>query len=78
MKTPNDKQFRRFGNILFFSVALWLLGATTALARETAAQQATIDELLRLDSQAALVAATKNIFGVTLSEVNDEKFEIRC
>ncbi len=65
MKTPNDKQFRRFGNILFFSVALWLLGATTALARETAAQQATIDELLRLDSQAALVAAKKNIFGVT-------------
>jgi len=53
------------GNILFFSAALVLSGMTTALAREHAAQQATIDELLRLDSQAALVAAKKNIFGVT-------------
>ena len=35
------------------------------LAREQTAQQSTIDELLRLDSQAALLAARKNIFGMT-------------
>jgi len=38
---------------------------TTALAHEGVTHQTTIDELLRLDSQAALLAARKNIFGLT-------------
>jgi hypothetical protein len=42
-----------------------LFNGTAALAREQATQQSTIDELLRLDSQAALLAARKNIFGIT-------------
>ena len=46
-------------------VALVLLHVTTALAQEGATHQTTIDELLRLDSQAALLAARKNIFGLT-------------
>jgi len=37
---------------------------TTALAHEGVTHQTTIDELLRLDSQAALLAARKNIFGI--------------
>ena len=36
-----------------------------ALARESVTQQSTVDELLQLDSQAALLAARKNIFGMT-------------
>ena len=50
---------------LFFLIVLVLLNGATVLAREGAAHQSTIDELLRLDSQAALLAARKNIFGVT-------------
>lgn len=45
--------------------ALVLLRVTTALAQEGVTYQTTIDELLRLDSQAALLAARKNIFGLT-------------
>lgn len=47
------------------AIALLFHGAA-ALAREHTTQQSTIDELLRLDSQAALLAARKNIFGMTL------------
>jgi hypothetical protein len=41
------------------------LSGATVLAREDTTHQLTVDELLRLDSQAALLAARKNIFGVT-------------
>ena len=50
---------------LFCVAALVLLGMGTALAHEGTTSQATIDDLLRLDSQAALLAAKKNIFGLT-------------
>ena len=50
--------------LCFAAMALFINGST-ALARESVTQQATIDELLQLDSQAALLAARKNIFGVT-------------
>jgi hypothetical protein len=50
---------------LFCAAALVSLNVTTALAREGVSHQTTIDELLRLDSQAALLAARKNIFGLT-------------
>ena len=53
---------RRF--LCVAAMALLFNGAA-ALAREHAEQQSTIDELLRLDSQAALLAARKNIFGMT-------------
>ena len=42
----------------------------TAVAHEATTHQATIDELLRLDTQAALLAAKKNIFGVTQSALS--------
>lgn len=50
---------------LLCAAALVLLYVTTALAQDGVAHQTTIDELLRLDSQAALLAARKNIFGLT-------------
>ena len=63
--------------LLFFAAAFLSLSITKTLANESPPQQpktlantsppqqSTIDELLRLDSQAALLAARKNIFGVT-------------
>jgi hypothetical protein len=53
---------RRF---LYVAAMVLLFNGAAALARDHAAQQSTIDELLRLDSQAALLAAKKNIFGMT-------------
>lgn len=50
---------------LFCAAALVFMNVTTALAHEGITHQTTIDELLRLDSQAALLAARKNIFGLT-------------
>lgn len=50
---------------LLCAAAFVLLHVTTALAQDGATRQTTIDELLRLDSQAALLAARKNIFGLT-------------
>lgn len=43
----------------------WLSIAGAALASDSTSHQSTIDELLQLDSQAALLAAKKNIFGAT-------------
>lgn len=53
------------GRFLCVAAIALLFNGTTVLASEQAAQQSTIDELLRLDSQAALLAARKNIFGIT-------------
>lgn len=50
---------------LLCAVAIVLFDVATVQAHESATHQATIDELLRLDSQAALLAARKNIFGLT-------------
>jgi hypothetical protein len=50
--------------LLYVAVAL-LFTAGAAWARDSASHQATIDELLQLDSQAALLAARKNIYGAT-------------
>ncbi len=50
--------------LLCVAVALLLTGSTV-FARENISHQSTVDELLQLDSQAALLTAKKNIFGVT-------------
>ena len=65
MNTFNNQFVRPRGARLLCAAALVLLSAATVQAREGATSQATIDELLRLDSQAALLAAKKNIFGLT-------------
>lgn len=65
MNTFNNQSTSPSGLLLFFLTALISLSGATVLAREEATHQSTIDELLRLDSQAALLAARKNIFGVT-------------
>ena len=53
------------GARLFFAVAFLSVNGALTLAYETTPDQSTIEELLRLDSQAALLAARKNIFGAT-------------
>jgi len=53
------------GVLLLFAAAFLSLSIAKALASEILPHQSTVDELLRLDSQAALLAARKNIFGVT-------------
>ena len=53
------------GRLLCVVAMALLFNDAAVLAHESAAQQSTIDELLRLDSQAALLAARKNIFGMT-------------
>lgn len=65
MNTFNNQFVRPRGVRLLCAAALVLMSAATAQARESATPQATIEELLRLDSQAALLAAKKNIFGLT-------------
>jgi hypothetical protein len=65
LNTFNHKSVRLCGVRLLCAAALVLLHVTTALAQDGVAHQTTIDELLRLDSQAALLAARKNIFGLT-------------
>ena len=53
------------GRFLCVAAIALLFNGAAALEREHTAPQSTIDELLRLDSQAALLAARKNIFGMT-------------
>jgi len=62
----NNKSTCR-GLIAYFLAALVSLNGASVLAQDGTAHQSTVDELLRLDSQAALLAARKNIFGVTQS-----------
>ena len=64
MNTSLNKSVSCLGRLLCVAVALFLI-CGAALARESTSHQSTIDELLQLDSQAALLAARKNIFGVT-------------
>ena len=64
MNTSPSKSVSRLGRLLCVTVALFSI-ASAGLASESTSHQATIDELLQLDSQAALLAAKKNIFGVT-------------
>ncbi|MCF8171114.1 MAG: hypothetical protein K9J49_01680 [Candidatus Methylopumilus sp.] len=65
MNTSHNKSVSRLGRFLCVATMAVLFNGAAALAREQATQQSTIDELLRLDSQAALLAARKNIFGIT-------------
>ena len=65
MNTSHNKSVSLLGRFLCVAAIALLFNGAAALEREHAAPQSTIDELLRLDSQAALLAARKNIFGMT-------------
>ncbi len=65
MNTSHNKSVSLLGRFLGVAATALLFHGAAALAREHTTQQSTIDELLRLDSQAALLAARKNIFGMT-------------
>ena len=65
MNTFHNHSVRHPKRLLCFTAIALFVNVSVALARESVTQQATIDELLQLDSQAALLAARKNIFGVT-------------
>ena len=64
MNTSHNKSVSLRRRLLGVAVA-WLVTGSAALARDNTPHQSTVDELLQLDSQAALLAAKKNIFGVT-------------
>lgn len=64
MNRKKSQQSRAAHRIIVFLILLLLPIARFAWATEVT-PQTTIEELLKLDAQAALVAARKNIFGLT-------------